>query len=317
MFRHREDRVPTLLVTLLFTFDVAMFFLVDSPWALALWCVLGIVPKGCVCAWNHHHQHVPVFHATLLNRLLELMYGLQTGATGNAWLLHHSLGHHVTYLDQSSDQSRWLRRDGTKMHIAEYSLAVALTAYPRAWAVGRRYPRHRRTFLLMGLLTLTVVVAALVHRPLPALLVFVLPAVISLIGTAWATYAHHAGKSTDSVFANCNNVTMPLYNLVTGNLGYHAAHHYRSGVHWSKLPELHKEIAHLIDADSYGSPGFPWGWLDRLRTISRGQVSHGHRAQPVAQPSAHLHDRHLAFFAASEQRDGFTRALTHEGVTER
>lgn len=266
LFRHREDRVPTLLVALLFAVDVAIFFLVDSPWVLAAWCLVGVVPKGAVCAWNHHHQHVPVFHPTVLNRLLELVYGLHTGATTNAWVLHHSLGHHVTYLDQQRDESRWMRRDGSQMNIVEYAFSVALTAYPRAWAVGKRYPRHRRNFLLMGLLTLAIVAAALVHRPLPALLVFVLPPIISLVGTAWATYAHHAGKSTESVFANCNNVMTPLYNRVTGNLGYHTAHHYRSGVHWSKLPALHQEIAHLIDADSSGDPGFPWGWLDQLTT---------------------------------------------------
>ena len=263
LFRHREDRIPVLLVALLFAVDVGVYFLVASPWLLALWCALGIIPKGLVCAFNHHHQHVPVFRPTILNRLLELVYGLQTGATTNTWVLHHSLGHHVTYLDQTKDESRWLRRDGTQMGVIEYSFAVALTAYPRAWAVGKRYPRHRRNFLGMGLVTLAIIGAAIAYKPAAGVLVFVLPPIISLVGTAWATYVHHAGKSTKDVFANCNNVTMPLYNLVTGNLGYHAAHHYKAGVHWSKLPALHKEIEHLLDADSYTSPGFPWGWLDR------------------------------------------------------
>jgi fatty acid desaturase len=50
----------------------------------------------------------------------------------------------------------------------------------------------------------------------------------------------------------------PAYNMWTGNLGYHTAHHFRSGVHWSRLPALHKEIEHLIPADCYVDPGFPW-----------------------------------------------------------
>ncbi|VAW71673.1 hypothetical protein MNBD_GAMMA10-1029, partial [hydrothermal vent metagenome] len=42
-----------------------------------------------------------------------------------------------------------------------------------------------------------------------------------------------------------NNLS-PLYNLFTGNLGYHTAHHHKQGVHWSRLPELHAQIASRI-----------------------------------------------------------------------
>jgi fatty acid desaturase len=34
--------------------------------------------------------------------------------------------------------------------------------------------------------------------------------------------------------------------MVTGNLGYHTAHHYKQGVHWSKLPALHEKIKDKI-----------------------------------------------------------------------
>ena len=40
----------------------------------------------------------------------------------------------------------------------------------------------------------------------------------------------------------------PLYNRMTGNLGYHTAHHSEHGLHWSKLPVLHTELAREIPA---------------------------------------------------------------------
>lgn len=258
LFRFREDRLPILIILAIFAFDVFVYLRVDSIALLAAWTVLGILPKGHICAWNHHHQHVNVFEQSVLNRGLELVYALQTGITSNAWVLHHSLGHHVHYLDQKKDESRWQREDGTTMRELEYSLDVAATAYPRAWEVARRYPKQRRVFLAMAIVTAAVLAALLVARPLAALFVFVVPMAISLVFTAWATYSHHAGKSTESHFVACNNILHRGYNLLTGNLGYHTAHHYKPGVHWSRLPELHATIAHKIPADCYLTPGLPW-----------------------------------------------------------
>ncbi len=110
----------------------------------------------------------------------------------------------------------------------------------------------------MGLLTLAIVTALVVAKPLAGLFVFVLPMAISLVLTAWATYAHHTGRSTASHFEASNNILHRGYNVLTGNLGYHTAHHYKPGVHWSRLPELHASIAHRIPSDAYDTPGWPW-----------------------------------------------------------
>lgn len=257
-FRYREDRLPVLFFSLFFACDVLVYALVDAtPW-LVVWAVLGIVPKGAVCAFNHHHQHLSVFRVPLLNRLLEVMYGIQTGITSHGWTLHHSLGHHVNYLDQRTDESRWRRDDGSAMGEGEYSLVVGATAYPRMWKVATRTGKYLRLFLVMGAVTLAIVAAAVVWRPVPALIVIVGPMVTMLFYTAWATFTHHAGKKTSSHFVASNNILHRGYNVVTGNLGYHTAHHYRPGVHWSRLPALHDEIAHQIPADCYVCPGIPW-----------------------------------------------------------
>lgn len=258
LFRYAEDRAPVAWFILLFAVDLTLYLAVDAWWALLLWFGLGILPKACVCAFNHHHQHVPVFHAAWANRLLELIYALHTGVTSQAWVLHHSLGHHVNYLDQAKDESRWMRPDGTPMAEFEYSLDVMVTAYPRAFGVGRRYPKQRRLFLAMLAVTLALVAALVAYRPLPGLVIFVLAPTFSLFGTAWATYCHHAGRSTESHFVACNNILQGMYNKLTGNLGYHTAHHYKPGIHWSRLPQLHDEIAHLIPDDAYIAPGWPW-----------------------------------------------------------
>jgi fatty acid desaturase len=246
MFRYAADRIPVLFVVMFSMIDFIVYFLVDGVGWLAGFTMIMIIPKAVICAWNHHHQHTMTFHAKALNRILEFFYALHSGVTTNLWLLHHVLGHHRNFLDHMRDESGWKRVDGKRMRALEYTLKIAATAYYRGYQVGKKYPRAQRDFLVYSVLTLIGVAVLCWFRFVPALFVFVLPMIISLLFTAWVTFDHHSGLDTDDAFhASYNNVN-PLYNFLTGNLGYHTAHHYRQGLHWSKLPELHEKIRHRI-----------------------------------------------------------------------
>ena len=253
VFRYSADRIPVSFIFSFTLLDLFVYFLVENIWLLVSYFILTIIPKGCICAWNHHHQHTKTFHFTPLNRLLELSYGLHTGVTTNQWLLHHVFGHHHNYLDQSQDESRWQRSDGSKMNELEYTLSVAATAYPRAWRVGKKYPKHLRTHLIYTALTFTTAVLLVLANPLQGIMVFILPMCTGLLITAWATYDHHAGLESKDEFSASFNTMNSAYNLVTGNLGYHTAHHYKQGAHWSELPELHSKIKDKIPSQLYRS----------------------------------------------------------------
>ncbi len=256
LFKYPEDRVPVAMASGLTALDFFLYFTLDSVWLLAGYWLLMLIPKGILSAWNHHHQHAFTFRSPTLNRLLELSYALHTGVTTHCWVLHHVLGHHVNYLDQTRDESRWKRRDGRPMGMLEYSVYLVLTAYPRAYRVGKRYPDKQRAFLLFSALTLALVVALLVHRPLPALFLFVLPMLCSMLFTAWVTYDHHAGLDTEDPFEASYNIMNPWFNRLTGNLGYHTAHHHSGGLHWSRLPALHARIQDRIPAELYRKSTF-------------------------------------------------------------
>lgn len=235
-FRYKEDRLPIAIFASYFALDVFVFFYVQSIWFLIAWFALGIIPKACICAWNHHHQHVMTFKQPVLNRMLEVIYAFQTGISSHAWVLHHVVGHHLNYLDQTKDESRWKRRSGSTMGMVEYSLNVALTAYPRAFMVGLKHRKKLPVFVGMGLLITALLVMAFWYNPVNALFVFLLPMWVSLYLTAQATYQHHSGLDTDNEFEASTNILNPLYNICTGNLGYHTAHHVKMGIHCLDCP---------------------------------------------------------------------------------
>lgn len=251
MFRYPADKIPVLIILALSCIDFLLYFGVESTWILAAFWFVMVIPKGKICAWNHHHQHTPTFKPKGLNRILEFFYALHTGVTTNLWLLHHVLGHHQNYMDQTKDESRWKRKSGEKMGEIEYTLNVASTAYFRGYQVGKRYPKLQKNFVFYSALTLAIVALLVVLKPIPALFLFVLPMVSGLLLTSWATYDHHSGLDTTNKYEASRNNLNKFYNITTGNLGYHTAHHCKQGVHWSLLPELHEKIkdkipSHLI-----------------------------------------------------------------------
>ncbi|MEH6627967.1 MAG: fatty acid desaturase [Motiliproteus sp.] len=250
-FRHKEDRWPVFIVLILTIIDFALYFTINNIALLGSYYLLMVLPKGIICAWNHHHQHLFTFRNTLLNRGLEVAYALHTGVTTHLWRLHHVLGHHLNFLNQEQDESRWKRKDGTRMGMAEYTLNVALTAYTRGYGVGKKYPKQLKPFLVYTAITFIFVAVLVWHKPAAGLMLFVLPMITSLLFTAYVTYEHHSGLDTENEFEASYNNLDPFFNRLTGNLGYHTAHHHKQGVHWSKLPELHAKIEDRIPANLY------------------------------------------------------------------
>jgi len=241
-FNFSADRLPISIILLVSVIDFTVFALVESHLFIVLYCLFMILPRGAICAWNHHHQHRHVFKQAFLNRILEFFYALQTGVTSNLWLLHHNLGHHKNYLDQSVDESRWQREDGSTMGSLEYAFKIALTAYQRGYHVGKSHPKHQRIFITYTAITAIILMTLAVLNPFNTLFVFIIPMAISLLYTAWVTYGHHAGLHSENTYEASYNNLGKWFNIITGNLGYHTAHHFKQGIHWSELPALHKKI---------------------------------------------------------------------------
>ena len=264
-FKYKEDIIPVSLITLLFVIDLIIFFSASNWLTIFIYSAIALYFKLYIASWNHNHQHCKTFKETYLNRLLEVVYTFHTGVSTNVWVLHHNLGHHLNFLDQEKDESGWMR-NGEKMGEVEYTIITAVSGYYKAAQVGKKYPKHKKDFVSMGIVNLSLLILMTWYSSFNALVIFILPMLIVYTGTCWTTYHHHAGLDTDDhLHASYNNVNK-LYNKLTGNLGLHTAHHMKQALHWSKLPELHKKIEKDIPPELIKNefPGLVLGRIEKL-----------------------------------------------------
>jgi fatty acid desaturase len=249
ILRYKADRGPVAFVLLMFAVHV-LVWVFATPWLAALSILPLTLLSMFVAPINHHHQHLNTFRSALLNRGYDLVLAMQTGVSPYAWVLHHNLGHHRNYLNQrphaQADESTWTRVDGQPMSRVEYTLDLLLRHQADILQVGLKHPKQLRSLLLMKLPLYGLLGLALWWNPLNTLLVFLVPAFLTLTHTIWATYEHHAGADTSSHLTASVNRDNRLFNWMSGNLGLHTAHHLRPGVHWSLLPQLHAQIKHQI-----------------------------------------------------------------------
>ena len=251
-FKYKEDRLPVFVITCFCFLDLTVVFTVDNLILIVLWGVMSATIKAVVAAWNHNHQHCNTFYQPFLNRLIEIMYGMHTGVCGHAWVLHHNIGHHSNYLDQTKDESSWTDKLGRRMPRLRYSFEIFITSYYRCFKVGLKHPEKLAIFLTMTTLTTGLMALITFYRPIPGLLILWIPYFTSLFITADVTYFHHSGLSTDDPYgASYNTIGDGCYNKLTGNFGYHTAHHINGGLHWTKLPALHERYKDRIPEECY------------------------------------------------------------------
>ena len=161
----------------------------------------------------------------------------------------------------------------------EYTANLALSGYPTAIGVGRRFPHYLRALFGIGALVFVLLSALFFYNWFNALMIFAIPMVAGYVFTCWHTYYHHAGLDTKDHFKASYNIMHRWYNLFTGNLGYHTAHHVKPGLHWSKLPEFHATIADKIPSHLYREPCIPFKWVRSNQSRLTALISQYHAAQ--------------------------------------
>ncbi len=254
VFREPIDAIPATAIVAVTAMQLAICFGVSDPRRVLLAVALLFPFQLNFAGMCHNHHHRSTFRRPLANRVFEVAMFFQLGMLPYGYTLHHNIGHHRHYRDQTRDSNRWRRSDGSVMGAWEFAARLCIDMYPTVWRIGRSHPALLRRFLRMAAVCAAIFATLVALRPLNAVLVFVLPLPAALLLQAQATYWQHAGLASDEPLRASRSVLDRGYNLRTLNLGYHTAHHLRPGLHWSRLPDLHAAISGMVPPELVDRP---------------------------------------------------------------
>lgn len=276
IFAHsRWDALPVLCGFLHLFFVVALYFIFPiAPWWLL--GILGIVYAFSI-SWNinsvaHNFIHNPYFRSPALNRAFSLVESLAIGFSQSFYDLVHKR-HHVGNSDRqdaNGDTIDWLSiyrhgHDGeaespwTYTFLSFFRDDIFLTHRE----LKKKSPQDARWGVIELILFLSLYVTAFAYNWHFA--VYFIP--FYYLGQSLSSlngYYRHYGGNPDMPIAWGVSTYGWLYNLVWFNNGYHAEHHYRPRVHWTKMKELHESIRDEQRAAGVRviTPPHPFGFLD-------------------------------------------------------
>ncbi|MFI4985950.1 MAG: fatty acid desaturase family protein [Alphaproteobacteria bacterium] len=248
--------------------DAVLVALTAAQLALIFWCAVNFatLPPAAIGGFfvahvilsvtnynvaTHYFLHTPFFSSPRLNGLFGALSGIivMTPCTllRSQHAEHHQYGNDrrdpATGLTGDSTSTYQNGKDGGHESFWRYSFlgplrdGLCLREIWQAMKAGR--PRRRIRLEVAVLLAFWTALIAIDWR---FALFYLVVVYADLAGTYAENYFEHYGAipgsaKTDSV--SCYN---RLYNLLWFNNGYHQEHHYKPGVHWTKLPALRPQM---------------------------------------------------------------------------
>jgi len=243
-----DVRTIALLTALTALFTVQYGRLVEHPSLLPLTYVFVLVPLVA----KHNHNHCRTFRGRRWNTAFAMWLTLLTGMTTTGIITAHNRLHHgenqtpADFVRCSLVRFRynWLNFFG-------FFFASAFHMWrhrPDDLADWRRTrPLLYRQAVIERVVVIGFVVALLAVDWRSTLNVFVGPWLFGQWFLVTINLLQHQDCDPASSHNHSRNVTGRAINWFLLNNGYHTAHHNFPGVHWSRLPDVHRVLLPEVD----------------------------------------------------------------------
>jgi beta-carotene hydroxylase len=216
---------------------------------LYVWCLFMAV---IVAVMAHNHNHLPIWRNKTLNILTDWWLSCFYGFPVWAWIPTHNKNHH-TLNNKEGDYTityRISERNNlltllTYPAVSLYSQQVVLRGYLKEVKVKSKR-QYYLCYVQLAVLILFVGAALLLDWK-KALLFVIIPQQMSGFSVLIFNYVQHVHADEESEINHSRNFVGFFINFFLLNNGLHTVHHDKAGIHWSKVPDEHKKIVHLID----------------------------------------------------------------------
>jgi fatty acid desaturase len=246
MLRFRADRQTIATLVLHSVSTAVLWGLNPKGWALVA-AVLWLAVLSWICAVIAHNVvHSPVFTNRVLNSLFQVWVSLSYGFPISDYVPGHNLSHH-RYTQLAEDVMRTTRVNyrwnllNLLLFLPTVTPAILRGNALYLRQVGRQSQRWRRQLALEMVVVWglkLVLLAVDWKRAVPLILI---PHLWANWGIVTVNYLQHDGCDEHHPANHSRNFVGRLFNRLTFNNGYHAAHHQMPGLHWSLLPAFHAE----------------------------------------------------------------------------
>ena len=275
------DALPAALAVAQLGLVLVFFYAWPSlSWAARLgWLALYALSVG----WNlnsiaHNFIHNPFFRSDRLNGLMSLVITLALASPQTMYRYIH-LRHHAGNADLPDDKGETIDPLSIYQHghdgKPEPMLSYVFLEFFRgdeplviARKIGEKRPQQARQARFEFWAIIALYGALLMIGLFTRRWTFVpLVVVGSYLGQCFSNlcgYYEHLGGNPDKPIAWGVSTYDRLYNWVFLYNGYHAEHHYRPKIHWTKMTALHREIAEQQRAEGVTviGPAHFLGFLD-------------------------------------------------------
>lgn len=254
LFRYSGwDAVPALAVIIQLGLLAGFFF----AWPHLTWPArfLGGALWALSIGWNldsvaHNFIHNPFFVSKRLNRLTAYMLSIELGTPMTMYNYVH-MRHHAGNSDRKGPEGATVDPISLYQYGAEGKVEPVLRYVFMQWwrdddpftvakKIRAKRPDEAREAMNEFWIMIAVYgVALVIHWDA---VLFLAP--FYYLGQCFSfliAWYEHAGADPDSAIANGVSTYEPIYNWIFLNNGYHAEHHHRPKVHWTRMEQLRRE----------------------------------------------------------------------------
>lgn len=246
------DWIPVTLGLLHFAFVIALFLAFPYlSWKafIPLALLYSISISWNINSVSHNFIHNPYFKSRTLNTLFSFILSLSIGFSQTMYNFVH-MRHHSGNMDRPDKNGNTVDyisiykygHDGRPENVWRYTLLSYFREDPFEFLRAMRRPADVRQakIEIACLILFCVILAALDWR------FFLVMVPFNYLGQSLSSlngYYEHFGGNPERPIAWGVSTYGKLYNWTWMYNGYHSEHHYRPGLHWTKMPELHRKIA--------------------------------------------------------------------------